>query len=244
MYADEITISHSSYSLADLRHDLNCDLSNLQNSLHGNKLSLNVVKTQSLIVGSDPNFRKIQSKPDAQPSFEKDNDDIEIVSGFKCLGVKVDNQLKCDDHIDKVKYKELRALGLVKYSKKYLSSEVLAKMYRGLVEPHLGHCCSVRGNSSKRKKDSLQKVQNRAARIVTNSGYDASAAPLIESLGWPKIYNLIYKEVARLIYESSNELAPAQLAQNANFWKLHDILQRERKLIFYLHGLKDQATWM
>ena len=103
MYADDTTISHSSMSLADLQHDLNCDLSNLQDWLHGNKLSLNVVKTQSLIVGSGPNIRKIQSQPDAQPSFVIDNDNIEIVSSFKYLGVQVDNQLKWDDHIDMVK---------------------------------------------------------------------------------------------------------------------------------------------
>ena len=107
MYADVTTISHSSMSLADFQHDLNCDLSNLQDWLHGNKLSLNVVKTQSLIVGSDPNIRKIQSQPDAQPSFEIDNDNIEIVSSFKYLGVQVDNQLKWDDHIDKAEKRVL-----------------------------------------------------------------------------------------------------------------------------------------
>ena len=39
MYADDTTISHSSKSLAALQHELNCDLSNLQDWLHGNKLS-------------------------------------------------------------------------------------------------------------------------------------------------------------------------------------------------------------
>ena len=130
----------------------------------------------------------------ASMMLEIDNDNIEIVRSFKYLGVQVDNQLKWDDHIDKVKKKALRALGPVKYSKKYLSSEVLAKIYRGLVEPHLSYCCSVWRNCSKRKIDSLQKVQNRAARIIMNSAYDASAAPLIQSLGWPTISNLIQKK--------------------------------------------------
>ena len=43
VYAGDTTISHSSISLADLQHDLNCDLSNLQDWFHGNKLSLNIV---------------------------------------------------------------------------------------------------------------------------------------------------------------------------------------------------------
>ena len=211
MYVDDTTISHSSMSLAGLQHDLNCDLSNLQDWLHGNRLSLNVIKTQSLIVGSGPNIRKIQSQPDAQPLFEIDNDTIEIVSSFKYLGVQVDNQLKWDDHIDKAKTKALRALGLVKYSTKYLSSEILAKMYRGLVEPHFSYCCSLWGNCSKCKSDSLQKVHIWAARIGMTIGHDASVAPLIQSLGWPTISNLIHKETATLIYKSLNDLAPGYM---------------------------------
>ena len=74
---------------------------------------------------------KIQRKPDAQPSIEIDND---IVSSFRYLGVQLENQLKWDVHIDKVKKKALRALGLIRHL--YRSSkEVLAKTCRGLVEP-------------------------------------------------------------------------------------------------------------
>ena len=69
MYADDTTISLSSKSIADLQNDLNLDLLKLQDWLHANKLSLNVVKTQSLIIGSGPNICKIESQPDDPPSF-------------------------------------------------------------------------------------------------------------------------------------------------------------------------------
>ena len=36
----------------------------------------------------------------------------------------------------------------------------------------------------------LQKLQNRAARIVTNSSYDAPAANWIEELKWPTVCNV------------------------------------------------------
>ena len=64
------------------------------------------------------------------------------------------------------------------------------------------------GNCRKRKIGRLQKVQNRAARIVMNSEYDASVAPFIQSLERPTIYNLIHKEKATLINKSLNERAP------------------------------------
>ena len=55
---------------------------------------------------------------------------------------------------------------------------------------------------------------------------------------WSMIYLLL-----KLKFTSESDNG-TQWAQNANFRKFHDILQRERKLIFCLHGLKDIATWM
>ena len=72
MYADDTAISHSLKCLSKLQDELNQDLVNLQNWIHGTKLSLNVVKTQSLIIRSRPNIQKIEKQTDAKPSFEID----------------------------------------------------------------------------------------------------------------------------------------------------------------------------
>ena len=169
------------------------------------------MKTQSLIIGSGPNIRKIESQPDAPPSFSMGDQDIEMITNTRYLGVQIDSKLNWDKHIDTIKTKANRALGFIKYSKKYLPSDVLNKMYRGIVEPHLSYCCSVWGCCSESKLDVLQKIQNRAARIVTGSPYDASAAPIIQNLGWSTISNLVRKETATLTYKSLNSLAPDYL---------------------------------
>ena len=49
------------------------------------------------------------------------------------LGVQIDDKLQWDHHIEQVKAKALRALGLIKHAKKFLPSGVLQKMYRGIV---------------------------------------------------------------------------------------------------------------
>ena len=116
---------------------MNLDLLQLQDWLHANKLSLNVVKTHSLIIGSGPNFCKIESQPDAQPSFSIGDQEIEMFANAEHLGVQVDSQLKWEKRIDIIKTKANRALGLIKYSKKYLPSDVLNKTYRGIGEPEL-----------------------------------------------------------------------------------------------------------
>ena len=171
MYADDTTISLSSKSIGDLQNDLNLDLLKLQDWLHANKLSLNVVKTQSRIIGSGPNIRKRETQPDAQPSFAIGDQEIEMIANTKYLDVQVDSQLNRDKHVGTIKTKANRALGLIKYSKKCLPSDVLNKMYRGIAEPQLSYCCSVWGCCSESKINALQRIQNRAARIVTNDAH-------------------------------------------------------------------------
>ena len=162
MYADNTAISHSSRCLSKLQNDPNQDLVNLQNWLHGYELSLNVVKTQSLNIGSRPNIQNIEKQTEAKPRFEIGDQKINIITDTKYLGVQIADKLQWDRHIEQVKAKALRALGLIKYAKKFLPlshiSVIAARFGVVVVKPNLKF---------------LQKLQNRAARITTNSPYDA-----------------------------------------------------------------------
>ena len=58
----------------------------------------------------------------------------------------------------------------------------------------------------------LQKLQNRVARIVTNSPFDSSATSLIQDLGWPTINELIHRETSVMTYNCLNKVAPDYLS--------------------------------
>ena len=60
--------------------------------------------------------------------FSIGDQEIEMIANAKSLGVQVDSQLNWDKHVDTIKTKVNRALGLIQYSKKYLPSDVLNKM--------------------------------------------------------------------------------------------------------------------
>ena len=49
----------------------------------------------------------------------------------------------------------------------------------------------------------LQKLQNRAARIITNSSFDASSRPLIAKLDWQTIEELISNESKTMVLSRS-----------------------------------------
>ena len=106
----------------------------------------------------------------------------------------------------------LCAIGFLKYAKTILPQEILSQIYRGIVEPHFRYCCSVWGSCGESRRLTLQKLQNRAARIVTNSSYDAPADALIQQLKWPNIAEIIKRETATIVYKSLNGLAPTYLS--------------------------------
>ena len=62
-------------------------------------------------------------------------------------------------------------------------------------------------NCTKSSADKRQKLQNRAARILTFSSYDTNAYVLIEELGWRKIESKRKNQKAIKVYKSINELA-------------------------------------
>ena len=81
-------------------------------------------------------------------------------------------------------------------------------MYTSIVEPHLGYCCSVWGCCGLTEIKRLQKLQNRAARIVSGSSFDAPSQPLIKELGWRTIGELIASESNIMVFKSIHGLAP------------------------------------
>ena len=142
----------------------------------------------------------------------------------KHLGIMIDDNLKWDSQITNIQTKISRALGLLKYAKRYVPSSILNAMYNGIVEPHLNYCCFVWGSCATTRLDKLQKLQNRAARIVTKSDFDTSAALLIQELGWSTDEKLIHRETSTMAFNCLNNLAPEYLS--GCFPKLSDCHNR------------------
>ena len=114
---------------------------------------------------------------------------------------------------------------MLQYSKKYLPLLTIQSMYKSLVEPYFRYCCPVWGSRGTTAINELQKLQNRAVRIVTNSRYDASAKPIIKKLGWLTVSEIIRMETLSMVYKSINDLAPTYLTEM--FSRLSDRSKRE-----------------
>ena len=155
IYADDTAISFSRNNIDDLNDNLNRDLNCLKQLLRGNKLSLNVVKTQAMVVGSRSNLKKISEVKVQSPSFAIGDSQIEIVEKTKYLEIQLDQHLVWDGHTRFLRAKVSRAIALLKYAKKILPQETLSPIYRGITEPHFRYCCSVWGGGAVRNPEGL-----------------------------------------------------------------------------------------
>ena len=90
MFADDANLTASGNSLTDLEVAVNSDLENLRKLLVANKLSLNVAKTEFMLIGSKKMLNKIS---DSKPYIKIDNKEIKQVYECKTLGITVDQRL-------------------------------------------------------------------------------------------------------------------------------------------------------
>ena len=141
MCADDTT-SYSSKNIVDLSENLNRDLNNLKQWLHGNTLSLNLIKIKEMVTGSLPNLKKISDKKVQPLTFVIDDSQIAVVEKAKYLADQLDQHLVWEEQVRFVCGKISRTLVFLKYAKKLLPLETLSHIYTGIAEPHFRYCSS------------------------------------------------------------------------------------------------------
>ena len=216
MYAYDTSICYDSHEITHLNEAINDDLYKLEKWLEGNKLSLNVVKTRAMLVSTKQKYKALQSQNhDLRVKIK--GTEFDTVMNARYLGVNIDSSLNWKEHIKVISSRGIgfmncfmvsRGIGFLKHAKNFLPHDALKTLYTGIVEPHFRYCCSVWGCCGKTDLIPLQKLQNRAARIVTNSSYDAPSKPLLLKLEWKSIEELIADETKMTVFKSLNHFGP------------------------------------
>ena len=110
MYADDTSLCHQSHELTRLNESINSDLIKLEIRLRGNRLSLNVAKTHSMLVSSKQKHNSLKSQSEALELKIRDNK-LEVVQKTKYLGVQIDCSLDWKEPIKAVSTKVSSAIG-------------------------------------------------------------------------------------------------------------------------------------
>ena len=74
------------------------------------------------------------------------------------------------------------AFGALKRIKPFITLKTVLTVSQALIQPHFDYCCSVWDGLGEGLANKIQKLQNRAARVITRSRYDASAGIILDDL--------------------------------------------------------------
>ena len=213
MFADDTSLSKSFKSINELNDELIPAFVKICKWLKANKLSLNTVKTEFMIIGTLQRIEKLDISLETTPyALFVDNSHIRRVKQVKNLGLIIDEHLSWSQHIDYISVKLKRNVGILKRMSKTLPTESLIMLYKTLIEPHIRYCSVVWGNCGEVLKDKLQIFQNRAARIITKTPFDnADHFALLQKLQWLSVRDIINYETGVHMFKAVNHLMPKQI---------------------------------
>ena len=84
-----------------------------------------------------------------------------------CLGVTMDERFPWEKYIDSICSKAGVGIGAMRRVKPFLALPTLKMLYNAITQPYFDYCSSAFDNCGMGLKDSWQKYQNRAARVIT-----------------------------------------------------------------------------
>ena len=199
MYADDTTVTFIADDTDSLELQINKELECLNKWLVVNKLSLNVSKTEFMLVTT----RQKRAFINDALSININGKPIRQVKTAKMLGLHIEETLSWTKQVEFIYKKVSPLLGLLNRVRNYVDLDTLVNIYKGLIQPHLEYGCVVWDGLDKGLAIKLQRLQNRAARIITRSSWEVRSKDILSNLGWETLksrrYNLKKKFMAKVM---------------------------------------------
>ena len=123
LFADDTNVFLTDTIFNDLESTMNKELCQLSDWLQSNKLSLNIKKTHYMI------FTPPRNKSNFNLDIKIDNCSIDRVMHTKFLGVIVDSQLSWKQHVNYIKGKIHKSIGIINRAKHFLNKDSLITLY-------------------------------------------------------------------------------------------------------------------
>ena len=125
-------------------------------------------------------------------------------------------------YIDYICFKTKRNVGIISRPKGVIPTGSYIELYKSLVEPYFRYGSTVSGLYNDNLIDKFQLLQDRVARIITDTSYDSADHPLLlTELGWLDIRQLITFDLGIFMFKINRRMAPQSV--NNMFNNISDI---------------------
>ena len=183
MYADDANIIISGKNIDEINEKLVNLSTGLLNWVDTNGLALNLKKTNYMIFS--------RQKIELPQGLSIANTKIERKSEARFLGVIIDEKLNFAQHINTLKSKMSRYVGIMYRLKGLLPLNVRLQIFHSFIQSHINYCALVWGFSAKSNIESLFVKQKKGMRAVmpgyVNYYFKDGTAPAHTKAGFTKL---------------------------------------------------------
>lgn len=202
LFADDTCLVLSNSSFSSLETECNKELEKLKNWCSANELQINPNKSSALIIPSTLN----SINPDLQMSY--DDCIIKCENSCKYLGIFLDNNLHFKPNIMQTEAKISKAVGILSKVRNLFPKNTLLLLYYALIHPHLLYGLPLWGSTFPTYLIKLQRLQNKAIRVIVDCNRKTSITPYYYELSILKISDLFRFEVGKLMFQHSKNMLP------------------------------------
>ena len=211
-FADDSTFSISDKDPAVLQEKINRKYKSITEYMAANKLFLNTDKTHLLIMTSEYHHNRngnygIQLNTGSEMISPSDTE--------RLLGAEVSNNFTWNAHITgtdksmcKILTSKINALSKVSQTADFKTRKMIGN---AIVMSRIVYVIQLYGTAADYLINSLQVLQNKAARIITKLGWGTRTSVLLKQLGWLSINQLIVYHSLILVFKFNQNKKPAYL---------------------------------
>ena len=212
-YADDSTISTTDKNIQKIEEklDSNCEL--LSDWMARNKFKLNAAKTHFMVVGTSAKLLRVQN-------INVKMDDVALQQNSEkkesLLGIMIQSNLKWSSQVESLCSRLKSRLAGLERLRWLTSSDTRKKLVDGLFHSVLCYCLPLFGGCSQSELDSIQVLQNRAARFVLNYPPRSNRAQMFNKLGWLTVRQIAAYHSLVLVHQIRVSKEPLYLAAKLN----------------------------
>ena len=185
----------------------------VRNWLKENMLKLNDSKTEFFISSSPHQMTRL-----ADTKIHIGEAEIHPSSTVKNLGVHFDAAMTMSDHVTAVCKSVNFHLWNLSRIRKYITQKACSNAMRALVLSKLDYGNALLSYLSNKDITRLQRLQNRAARIIFQVPRRHPSSPLLNSLHWLPVDSRIKFKIMLYIYKILNNMMPVYLSNCVNVY--------------------------
>ena len=198
-----------------------------------NRLKLNEDKTYLVVISTQQ--ARLRSQSANLVEIRTGNAPIKPIEKQKLLGCWIQDDLKFNNHIRdsednliKLLNQRVNAMKTLSRVTNFQSRKLLAN---GIFMSKLSYLITIWSNCSKELLNSIQIVQNRAARVVTNRDWREGSQEILKQVGWLSVYQLSFYFKVLQVHQIRINKQPEKLFNMMNWEYTYSTRQAKKGLV-------------